>query len=106
MSAICGIKIYNIVHPQGSFMPELYSIKIISHQFHSDNNECEVVIFHDMIRDRDLMIQLGLTTNFKQQFLSWGYYVVPTKELVNVIGQPNKTKHYMIKVFINNTGID
>ena len=44
------------------------SSNIINHCFHVNNDKVESGIFYDMITDRDLMVQLGLTVNFKRQF--------------------------------------
>ena len=50
-------------------MPEIFSSKIINHRFHVDNDKGESGIGYDMIICRDLMVQLGLTADFKRQFL-------------------------------------
>ena len=50
-------------------MPELSRSKTINHRVRVDNNKCESCIGCDMIIGRDLMVQLGLTANFKRQFL-------------------------------------
>ena len=48
-------------------MPKFSSSKIISHWFHTDNDKGESGIGYDVIIGRDLMVQLGLTANFKQK---------------------------------------
>ena len=50
-------------------MPDLSSIKIINHRFHLDNDKGESGIGYDIIIVRDLMVQLGLTDEFKRQVL-------------------------------------
>ena len=48
------------------FMPEFSSSKIISHHFHVDNNESESGIGYYTIIDINLMVRLGLSTDFKR----------------------------------------
>ena len=50
-------------------MLEFSIIKITLHHFHVDNNEGESGIGYDMIIGRDLMVQLGLSADFKFQVL-------------------------------------
>ena len=50
-------------------MPELSRSKIIEDRFHVDSDKGESGIGYDMIIGRDLMVQLGLTKNFKRQVL-------------------------------------
>ena len=50
-------------------MTEFSSSKIVNHRFHIDNNKGESGICYDIIMGRDLMVQLGLTANFKRQVL-------------------------------------
>ena len=50
-------------------MPEFSISKIIYHRFHVDNDKGDSVIGCDMIIGRDLVVQLGLTADFKRQFL-------------------------------------
>ena len=52
-------------------MPEFSSSKIITHCFHVDNDKGKSGIGCYMIIGRDLMVQLGLTANFKRQVLQW-----------------------------------
>ena len=51
------------------FMPEFFSRNIINHHFHVDKDKGESSIWYDMIICRDLMVQLGLTSEFKRQVL-------------------------------------
>ena len=48
-------------------IPELSSSNIIEHRFHFNDNKGELGIGYDMIITCDLIVQLGLTTNFKSQ---------------------------------------
>ena len=79
-------------------IPELSSSKIINHRFHINNDKGESGIGYDMIIGRDLMVQLGLTANFKRQFLKWDGATVHMKYPSNLIGQSNLTKREMCKV--------
>ena len=45
------------------------SSKKIKHRFHGNNDKGESSIGYDMIMVHELMVQLGLTDNFKRQFL-------------------------------------
>ena len=67
-------------------MPEFSSSKIINHSFHIDNDKGESGIGYDMIIGRDLMVQLGLTSNFKRQILQWYGATVNMKETINFLG--------------------
>ena len=42
------------------YIVDFSSSKIISHQFHINNNEGKLVIAYAMIIDRELMVKLGL----------------------------------------------
>ena len=53
-------------------MPESSRSKIINNRFHYNNDKGESGICHDMIICRDLVVQLGLTADFKRQVLQWG----------------------------------
>ena len=61
-------------------MPDFSSSKIINHRFHVGKDKGESVIGYDMIIIRDLIVQLGLTAEFKRQFLQWDGATVNTKE--------------------------
>ena len=45
------------------------SSKVINHCFHVNNDKGESSIAYDMIIGCDLMVQIGLTADFKHQFL-------------------------------------
>ena len=63
-----------------TFCRSEFSIRnIIEHRFHVNNNKGESGIRHDMIIGCELMIQLGLKTNFKHQVLQWDVVTVPMK---------------------------
>ena len=79
-------------------MPELSSSKINNHHFHVDNEKGDSDIGYDMIIGRDLMVQLGLTADFKRQLLQWVSATVHMKEPINLLGQSNLTKSKMRKV--------
>ena len=68
------------------FMPEFSSSKIISHRFHVDKTEVESGIGYYMIIVHDLMVQIGLSNDFKRQVLQWDGATVPTKEPNGLIG--------------------
>ena len=51
------------------WISELSIIKVMNHCFHVDNDEDESGIGYDMIIGRDLMVQIGLTSNFNRQVL-------------------------------------
>ena len=72
-------------------MSEFSGSKIINHRFHVDNNEGESDIGYDMIIYRDLMVQLGLTADFKRQLLQWNGAIVHRKESRNLLGQSDLT---------------
>ena len=51
------------------FIPDVCSRKIMNHSFHVNNDKGESGIAYDMIIGRELMVQIGLTADFKHQFL-------------------------------------
>ena len=55
------------------FMLEFSGRKIMNHHFHVDNDKGDSVICYDMIIDRDLTVQLGLTAKFKASSPSMGW---------------------------------
>ena len=65
------------------------------HHFHVDKNEGQLVIGYDMIVGRNLMLQLGLLVDFKQQVLQCNDYSVPMKEPIILVGQIYLTSHKM-----------
>ena len=79
-------------------MLEFSGSKIIDHCFHIENNEGESGIGYDMIIGRDMMVQLGLTTNFKHQLLQWDGTTVHMKDPRNLLGQSDPTKLEMSEV--------
>ena len=50
-------------------MTEFSSSKIINHLFHVENNNSKLGIGYGMIIGFDLMIQIGLTADFKRHVL-------------------------------------
>ena len=73
-------------------MPEFSSSKIINHFFHVDNNKGESGIGYDMIMVRDLIVQLGLSANFKFKVLQLDGATVHIKEPIRLLGQSNIIK--------------
>ena len=72
-------------------MPEFYGSKIINHRFHVDNNEGESGIGYDMIIGCDLVVQLGLTDEYKRQVLQWDGTNLHMKESRNLLGKSDLT---------------
>ena len=81
-------------------MPEFSTRKIINHRFHFENDKVESGICYDTIIGRDLMVQLGLTANFKRQLLQWDGNTVHMKEPISLLGISGLAKRYMCKVVI------
>ena len=79
-------------------MTEFSGIKIINHRFHVDNDEVESGIGQEMIIGCDLIVQLGLTSDFKCQVLQWGGTTVDMKEPSSLLGQSGLTKREMREV--------
>ena len=52
-------------------MPEFYISKIFNHRFRVDKDKGKSGTGCGMIICRDLMVQLGLTDDFKRQVLRW-----------------------------------
>ena len=53
-----------------------------------------------MIIGRDLMVQLGLTADFKRQVLQWDVATVHMKEHISLLGKSDQTKHEMRNVIM------
>ena len=79
-------------------MQEFSSKKIIKHCFHVNNKKGESGIGYDMIISYDLMIQLGLTTDFNSHFLQWDGATVHRKEKIKFLGKFDLTKREMREV--------
>ena len=60
-------------------MPEFSSSRIINHCFHVKNDKGDSGICYDMIIGREMMLQLGMMTNFKRQVLQWDGAIVHMK---------------------------
>ena len=80
------------------FMPEFSSSKTINHCLHVDNYKGESVIGYNMIIIYDLMVQLGLTADFKHQVLQCDGATVHMKEPSSLQGRSNITKREMCEV--------
>ena len=72
-------------------MPEFYISKIILYSFHVDNNEGELGIDYDIIIGCDLMLKLGLMSDFTRQFLQWYGAAVTMKDPNSFLGEHNLT---------------
>ena len=72
----------------------------MNHRFHVDNDEGESGIGYDVIIDRDLMVKLGLTSDFKRQVLQWDGATVQMKDSSNLLRQSDLTKHEMWEVIM------
>ena len=83
------------------FMSEFSSRNIILHHFKIDNNEGELGIGYDMIIGCKLMVQPGLSDEFKRQVLQWDSATVPMKETISMIGQTDRTSCNMHEVVIH-----
>ena len=79
-------------------MPGFSSSKIINHRFHVANDKGKSGIGYDMIIGRDLMVQLGLTDDFKRQALQWDGATVHIKEPSSFLGKSDITKCEIHKV--------
>ena len=84
------------------FMPDLSIRKIIFHRFRVDNNEDDPGIGYYMIIGCDLIVQLGLLDNFKQQVLQWDGATVPTEKSSGLLEKTYLTSREMRKVVIQN----
>ena len=58
------------------------------HFFHVDNAQGDEGVGYDLITGPNTMTQLGLKSDSGRQGLEWGHTVVPMKEPVNFLGQP------------------
>ena len=74
--------------------------KIINHIFHVNNNEGESDIGYWMIIGLNLIVQLGLPANFKNQVLQWDGATVHMNEPSSLIGKSDLTKRDMCEVVI------
>ena len=80
------------------FITEISSRKIINHHFRVNNNKGKTGIVYDMIIGRDMMVKLGLTADFKRQFLQRDFNTVHTKEPSGLIGKSDLNKCDMREV--------
>ena len=79
-------------------MPKFSSSKLIDPHFHVKNYKRESSIGYDMIIDHDLMVKLGLTTDFKHKVLQWDGETVPMKETSGLLGKSDLNKREMREV--------
>ena len=82
-------------------MSELSSSNIISHWFNVNNNKGESRISYYIIVVNDLMVQLGITANFKRQDHKWDNVLVPTKEPISLLFQTDGTGCKMREVIMH-----
>ena len=80
------------------WMPEFSSSKITNHRFHVDNERGKSSIWYDVIIGYELMVQIGLTDEFKSQVLQWDGTTVHMKEPRNLPGKSDITKREMREV--------
>ena len=73
------------------FIPEYSSSKVIQHRFRVDIGIGESGIGYETIIGRDLIVKLGLSADFKCQFLQWDSVNVPKKEPIGLLGKPYLT---------------
>ena len=82
-------------------IPEFSSRKIISHQFHVANDEGDSGIGYVMVIGPNLMVQLGLMSDFKIQFIQWDSAEVTMKDPSGLLGQKNLTGRNMSEVVMH-----
>ena len=71
------------------YMPEFSSRKIINNYFHVNNG---------IIIGRDMMVQLGLTSDFKRQLLQWDGATLNMKEPSGLLDKSDLNKREMCEV--------
>ena len=69
-------------------MPEFSASKIINQRFHVDNEEEDMNIGYNMIIGRDLMVKLGLITDYKRKVLIWDEVSVPMRSVYHTDSKP------------------
>ena len=81
-------------------MPDVSISKIVYHRFCVDKNGSEPGIFYYMIISNDLVLQIGLSTDFNHKFLQWDGAKVPMKEPSGLLGQTDSTSCEMREVVV------
>ena len=66
--------------------------------FDIDNNESDLDIGCDMIICRVLMVQIGILSVFKYQFLQWDGATVPTEEYIGALYQTYLARFNMLEL--------
>ena len=84
------------------FMPEFPISKIIHLHSHVNNYKGDLGIGYDMIIGHDLMVQLGLTAEFKRQVLQWDGATLHMKEPSGLLGKYDLNKCKMREVVMQN----
>ena len=82
-------------------MPEFSRSNITVHRFHVDNNMGKSVIGYGIIIGRDLMLQLGLLSDFKHKVIQWDDAIIKMKELSGLLGQIGPTSREMLEVVMH-----
>ena len=72
--------------------------KKINHRFHVNNKKVRSGIGYYIIIDRDLMVLLGLTADFKRQFLQRDGDMVHKKESRDLLVKSDLNKRNMFEV--------
>ena len=84
-------------------MSEFSIRNIILHRFQVDNNEGETCIGYCMIIGRNMIVQLGLSSEFKCRVLQWDGVTVTIKETRGLMGQTYLTCCNMCEVVMQTT---
>ena len=79
-------------------MPDFSNSKITNHRLHVYNEKGYSGIGYGMIICRDLMVQLGLTADFKRQCIQYDGVTVYMKEPSVLLGKSNLNKREIRKV--------
>ena len=72
---------------------QIFQQNIITNRFHTEKAQGDSVISYYIIISRDLMVQLGLKTDFGNQIIEWGKTLIPTKDPGIFLVQSYLTKH-------------
>ena len=75
--------------------------RVISHHFHVGNYEGKLLIGYDIIRGRDLMVHMVITTDCKRQVIQWYGVAEPKKYPSGLLLQQDSTIREIREVFIH-----
>jgi len=84
-------------------MPEFSASKIINQRFHVDNEEEDMNVGYDMVIGQDLMVKLGLITNYKRKVLIWDEVSVPMRSVYHTDSKPTFSRAEIIKQIMTQT---